>query len=265
VGYRSLVVESISDGDVQRFLDEGAITIDTPLPPDAIRAGAAVVDARLPAIAPDANAAINYRYGETCSFFDPALIALIEHPFFEDTARRVLDADDVRIFQTAITIVYPQPGAHWGFEQHVDVHYRQSDWQAHPRRIICSFFLWLCDVNAKRAPMVCRPGSHRLLASTGRRGHPHVAGVGLDGLPPHDYAKPVPILARAGQVSVVTTGMVHGASVNVDDQPRRALVMTYTARGVRIDLPAEQEIDRRRYLRTLREHLSPARRHIAER
>ncbi|MEO8694671.1 MAG: phytanoyl-CoA dioxygenase family protein [Acidimicrobiales bacterium] len=259
------MVESISDGDVQRFLDDGAITIDTPLAPAAIQAGAASVDARLPFVAPVGNAPANYRYGETCSFFDPGLVTLIEHPFFEDTARRILDADDVRIFQTAITTVYPQPDAQWGFEQHVDVIYREDDWRAQPRRVICTFFLWLSDVNSRRGPMVCRPGSHRLLARTGGRGHPQVAGVGLDALPRHDYGEPALVLARAGQVSVVTTGMVHGASTNVDDQPRRALVMTYTARGVRVDLPAEQEIDRRRYLRTLREHLTPARRHIAER
>ncbi|MEO5843011.1 MAG: phytanoyl-CoA dioxygenase family protein [Acidimicrobiales bacterium] len=259
------MVESISPDDVQRFLDEGAITVDTPLSPDAIRAGAAAIDARLPFIAPTATAPANYRYGETCSFFDPALVTLIEHPFFEDTARRILDADHVGIFQTAITIVYPEPGAQWGFEQHVDVHYRDGDWRAQPRRVICSLFLWLSDVSSERAPMVCRPGSHRLLAREGRRGHPHVAGVGLDALPRHDYGEPALVLARAGQVSVVTTGMVHGTSVNVDDEPRRALVMTYTARGVRIDLPAGQEIDRRHYLRTLAEHLSPARRHIAAR
>jgi len=41
--------------------------------------------------------------------------------------------------------------------------------------------------------------------------------------------------------------------------------MTYTARGVRIDLPVEQEVERRRYLRTLAEHLSPARRHLTTR
>lgn len=257
--------DSVSDDDVQRFLDDGAITVDTPLSSQAINAAAAVVDARLPFTAPAANSPANYRYGETCSFFDPALVAIIEHPFFEDTAMRILDADRVGIFQTAITTVYPQPGASWGFEQHVDVHYREDDWRAHPRRIICSFFLWLSDVNPRRAPMVCRPGSHRLLARPGRRGHPHVAGVGLDGLPQHDYGEPVPILARAGQVSVVTTAMVHGASVNVDDEARRALVMTYTGRGVRIDLPAGQESDRRRYLRTLAEHLTPSRRHIAAR
>jgi hypothetical protein len=62
---------------------------------------------------------------------------------------------------------------------------------------------------------------------------------------------------------VVTTAMVHGSSVNVDDEPRRALIMTYTARGVRIDLPLAQEQKRRQYLRRLGEHLSPARRHLA--
>jgi hypothetical protein len=259
------MIETISDEDVQRFLDDGAITVDTALSPESIRAGAAIVDARLPFIVPAANAPVNYRYGETCSFFDPALLSLIEHPFFEAAAMRILDASEVRLYQTAITIAYPQPGASWGFEQHIDVRYREHHWQSRPRRVVCSFFLWLSDVNVRRAPMVCRPGSHRLLAGVGGHGHPQVAGVGLDTLPPHDYAEPVPVLARAGQVSIVTTGMVHGSSVNVDDEPRRALVMPYTARGVRIDLPVEQEIQRRSYLRTLGERLSPPRRHIASR
>ena len=257
------MVDSISDDDVQRFLDTGAITVDTPLSPEAIRAGASVVDARLPFTPAGPNTPANYRFGETCSFFDRPLIELIEQPFFEAAAKRILDASEVRIFQTAITIVYPQPGASWGFEQHVDVRYREDDWRARPRRVVCTFFLWLSDVNVRRAPMVCRPGSHRMLAREGGRGHPQVAGVGLDALPPTDYGEPTPILARAGQVSVVTTGMVHGSSINVDDEPRRALVMPYIARGVRIDLPVEQEIERRRYLRTLAEHLSPRRRHLA--
>lgn len=260
-----MMSESVSDDDVQRFLDDGAITVDTPLSPESIDAGAAVVDARLPFAPPADDSPANYRYGETCTFFDRPLVDLIEHPFFEAAAKQILDASEVRLFQTAITIVYPEPGASWGFEQHVDVRYREHDWQAHPRRVVCTFFLWLSDVNSHRAPMVCRPGSHRLLAREGGRGHPQVAGVGLDALPKHDYGEPTLIVARAGQVSIVTTGMVHGSSVNVDDEPRRALVMPYTARGVRIDLPAEQEIDRRRYLRTLAEHMSPPRRHIAAR
>ena len=260
-----MTIDSISDEDVQRFLDTGAITVDTPLSREQIEAAAAVVDARLPFVPAVAPSAVNYRYGETCSFFDRPLLDIIEHPFFEATAERILDAAEVRIFQTAITVVYPEPGVSWAFEEHVDVHYRERDWHARPRQVICSFFLWLSDVNARRAPMVCRPESHRLLASTGRRGHPHVAGMGLDALPRHDYQEPTPILARAGQVSVVTTAMVHGSSLNVDDAPRRALIMTYTARGVRIDLPGGQEMERRNYLRTLAEHLSPPRRHLATR
>jgi hypothetical protein len=256
--------DSISDAEVQRFLDDGTVTIDTPISTELIRAGAAVVDARLPFTPPTPGAAAHHRLGETCSFFDRPLLDLVEHPFFEAAAQRMLDASEVRIFQTAITIVHPQPGAQWGFEQHVDVRYREGDWQARPRRVVCSFFLWLSDVNHRRAPMVGRPGSHRLLARKGGRGRPQVAGVGLDALPALDYGEPVPIVARAGQVTVVTTAMVHGSSVNVDDEARRALIMTYTARGVRIDLPADQELQRRRYLRMLAEQLSPTRRHLAQ-
>ena len=248
------------DRIVACFLREGLVTIDTPLSPSAIAAGAAAIDRRLPAPAPAASA--NFRFGETCSFYDAELIDLIQHPFFESVAAAVLDTPEPQLFQTAITNVYPQPGAAWGYEQHVDVHYRQADWDSAPRRIICSFFLWLSDVNERRAPMMCRPGSHLLLARPGRRGHPHVAGVGLDQLPALPYAPPIPALARAGQVSVATTAMIHGSSTNVDDAPRRALVMTYTAPRVRVDLPFTQDEERRAYRRRLARLLRPERVHI---
>ena len=110
--------------------------------------------------------------------------------------------------------------------------------------------------------MMCRPGSHRLLARPGRRGHPHVAGVGFDQLPRHDYAEAVPALAQAGQVSVVTTAMVHGSSNNVDDTARRTLVMTYVADGVRVDLPPVQHEERLAYRRRMSELVHPERAHI---
>ena len=254
----------LTDVDVQRFLDIGAITVDTPVAPELINAGCAVVDARLPLVSPPPNAPADHRFGETCSFYERPLVDIIAHRFFEDVAKQILDADDVVLFQTAITIVHPQPDVQWRFEQHIDVRYREGHWRACPREIVCSFFLWLCDVNERRAPMVCRPGSHRLLARSDRHGIPRIAGVAFDQLPARNYADPVPILARAGEVSVVTTAMVHGSSVNVDDQPRRALVMTYTACGVEIDLPPDQARQRVVYLRTLSDLLSPDRRHIAE-
>ena len=254
----------LSEDDVQRFLDDGAITIDTPIAAESIRAGCAIVDARLPFVASSSPAEpVEHRFGETCSFYESPLVDLIAQPFFEKVAKQVLDADEVRLFQTAITIVHPQPDARWAFEQHIDVRYREDHWRARPREVVCTFFLWLCDVNERRAPMVHRPGSHRLLARNDRHGVPRVAGVAFDRLPARRYADPVPIVARAGQVSIVTTALVHGSSVNVDHEARRALVMPYTARGVEIELPPDQERQRRDYLRALAELLPPDRRHIA--
>ena len=39
-----------------------------------------------------------------------------------------------------------------------------EEWEATPRRIRVSFFIWLADANARRAPLLVRPGSHRAIA-----------------------------------------------------------------------------------------------------
>ena len=56
--------------------------------------------------------------------------------------------------------------------------------------------------------------------------------------------------------------MVHGASVNIDDQPRKSLVMTYTAAGVNISLPETQAKVKRAYDAELRKILRPERAHL---
>src|SRR5262249_52906245 len=157
------------------------------------------------------------------------LLDIIQHPFFEETAKQALQANAVHFFQTAITTAYPQPDTPWSFDQHVDIQYRLSDFQAVPRRIVCSYFLWLTDVNERRAPMMVRPGSHLLLADFNERDPERhalagqVKGAPLAELPALAYADPIPLTARAGQVSVLTTATVHGASVNVDNAPRKNL------------------------------------------
>jgi ectoine hydroxylase-related dioxygenase (phytanoyl-CoA dioxygenase family) len=179
-----------------------------------------------------------------------------------------LQAEEVRFFQTAILTAYPEPDVPFSFWQHVDIQYRRSDFQVVPKNILCSFFLWLTDVNEKRAPMMLRPGSHILLADV-REHDPHwegvpprVAPVPLAKLPELPYADPVPLTAKAGQVSVLTTAAVHGASVNVDCEPRKNLVFTFTAAGVTIGLPPNEEEQKQRYHRELRKRLRPERVHI---
>ena len=258
----------ITEQQLQQFIEDGAVTIDTPLTPAQIAAAVAALDRRLPFASPREGQPPHYRLQKTCSYDDPALLEIIQQPFFEEVAKRALRADEVYFFQTAIITTYPQPGAPFRFDQHVDIQYSLSDLNAVPRRMICSYFLWLSDVNERRAPMMVRPRSHWLIA-TEREQHPRLrnevprlAGVSLAQLPALPYADPIPLVARAGQVSVLTTAAVHGASVNIDTAPRQAMVITFTAAGVEIALPADQAEQKRAYDRELRQRLRPERAHI---
>ena len=255
----------ISAAELQQFTDKGVATIDTPLSAAQLTAASATFDALLPL--PDGQPP-RFRVGQTCSYFDQPLLDLIQEPFFEEVARRALEAERVEFFQTAIVTTYPQPGAAFSFDQHVDIQYCLSDLRATPRRMVCSFFLWLTEVNEERAPMMFRPGSQWLIAEERERDEalrhqpPRVAGVSLAQLPPLAYAEPVPLLARAGQVSVLTTAAVHGASVNIDSEPRKVMVITFNAAGVKIGLPESQALLKHQYDGELRQRLHPERAHI---
>ena len=192
--------------------------------------------------------------------------SIIQHPFFEEVAKRALRADEIRFFQTAIVTTYPSPNVPFNFYQHVDVQYCLSNLDATPRYMVCTFFVWIDDVTAERAPLMYRPGSHRLLAKY-REDQPElkgsvplVGGVMLDGLPALDYTEAIPVVARAGQATVLTTGMVHGASTNVDTVPRKAMVITFTAAGVEIEADTKRAYDRelKKRLRPERVHIVPA-------
>jgi hypothetical protein len=258
----------ITEQQLQQFIEAGAVTIDTPLTPAHIAAASAALDRWLPFVPPREGQPARYRLQQTGSYDDPALVEIIQHPFFEAVAKQALRAEEVRFFQTAIAMSYPQPGAPFRFDQHVDIQYSRSDLEAAPRRMICSYFLRLTDVNERCAPLMFRPGSHWLIAAERERDPeprnavPRVAGKSLAQLPALDYADPVPLVARAGQVSVLTTGAVHGASVNVDTAPRQAMVITFTPAGVEIALPPDQAEQKRAYDRELRQRLRPERAHI---
>jgi hypothetical protein len=256
----------ISTEEIQQFTTAGVATIDTPLTAAQLTAASAVFDVLLPP--PDAGQPPRFRVGQTCSYFDQPLLDLIQEPFFEEVTRRILNAERVEFFQTAIVTTYPQPDTPFSFDQHVDIQYCFSDLQASPRRMVCSFFLWLTEVNERRAPLMFRPGSQWLIAAEREKDEalrlqpPRVAGVSLAQLPPLAYAEPIPLLARAGQVSVLTTAAVHGASVNIDSEPRKVMVITFNAAGVQIGLPESQATLKRQYDGALCPRLRPERAHI---
>ncbi|MCC7261862.1 MAG: phytanoyl-CoA dioxygenase family protein [Candidatus Latescibacteria bacterium] len=256
----------LSETELAQFTTAGVATIDTPLSGVQLAAASATLGALMPL--PEASQPPRFRVGQACSFFDQPLLDILQEPFFEEVAKQALHAEQVEFFQTAIVTTYPQPGAAFSFDQHVDIQYCLSDLRATPRRMVCSFFLWLTEVNERRAPLMFRPGSHWLIAAERerdevlRRQPPCVAGVSLAQLPALPYAEPVPLLARRGQVSVLTTAAVHGASVNIDTEPRQAMIITFTAAGVQIGLPEGQAALKRQYDADLRPRLRPDRVHI---
>jgi hypothetical protein len=83
-------------------------------------------------------------------------------------------------------------------------------------------------------------------------------------LPDLPYADPVPVIAAAGQVSVLTTSMVHGGSTNVDTESRYAIVITFHPKDVYIGLPENQAEAKMKYDPELKEHLRPDRRHLID-
>jgi len=252
----------MNDADLRRFDEEGCATIDTPLTGAQIAAASEAFDRLMPPREGRARASL------TCSYYDPEILDILQHPFFEEAAKRALRSERVRFFQTAIVTAWPEPDTPFSFWQHVDIQYPLADFAARPSRIICSFFLWLTDVNERRAPMMFRPGSHLQLAGYRarqpelRNAPAAVAPTPLERLPDLPYAEPVPLLAKAGQVSVLTTAAVHGASVNVDDQPRKNLVFTFTDAGTHIGLSPQEAAQKREYDVGLRERFRPERRHI---
>ena len=130
----------ISAEQLRTFEERGAVTIDTPLTTEEIAAAAAAIDALLPFKPAEPDQAPRFRYGATCNYYEPALLDLIQHPFFEAVAKRVLGADAIRFFQTAIVASYPQPGSEFSYDQHTDIQYSLEDWARHPGGSYAAFF-----------------------------------------------------------------------------------------------------------------------------
>ena len=99
----------ITEQEIQQFSEMGAVTIDTPLTQQQLSAASAVFDRLLPFSEPEAGEEPRYRVSTTCTFYDPELLDIIQHPFFEEVAKRVLRADEISFFQTAIVTTYPAP------------------------------------------------------------------------------------------------------------------------------------------------------------
>ena len=261
---------------LHRYDKHGAVTVDF-LDAEELASAAAAFDAVCPFDA-DAEPRARYRVGPRGDENRPSqiLLDILQGERLEEAARAVLRSDSVRFFQTAATASYPQPPEfQTQMRWHLDTQMSLEDWEATPRRTICHAWLWLSDVTPDRAPITIHPGSHRVIASEWSKDPalcarlPRVHGVDTSDptierlLGAGQLAPAEPVLARAGQVTFLSTGMLHSASANRDpDSARKIFLVTFTADSVHVGLPHSQQQAKREFDAWLRPRLRPERRYL---
>ena len=82
----------LTEAQVRAFAEQGAVTIDTPLSAGEIAAASEALDRLLPFRPAAEGEKPRYRVRLTCTYHEPALVDVIQHPFFEETAKSALRA-----------------------------------------------------------------------------------------------------------------------------------------------------------------------------
>ena len=145
---------SISDGELARYDEDGAVVIDTPFSSAELDRGEAAWD----------RLKVSGDWIDT----DPDLVDMIQHPFMEEVARMVLRANGVHLWWSLSTHARPpwteafdSEAEQWASGAHADIQATLEDFEATPRRMRAELWLWLNDAPVDRGAMRVLPGSHR--------------------------------------------------------------------------------------------------------
>ena len=251
----TLTQPHISERQLREWDEGGATILDGPFSSEQIAETAAVIT-RLHA---------EKKLGGAADYLlDPEILDIIQHPFLEEAAKTALRCDEVEFLALAARRKDPHPEKRAFVEhEHIDVAYGPEDMAATPRRMIASLLVWFTDVTTENGPMLVRPGSHHTLANHFGKPAPCSENyLGLEHLPDLGFTELEPILAKAGQISLLTTATVHSASSNVADVPRIVMFTMWAPKGLHIEVNMREYPQRLAYYTQLREHLRPERRHI---
>jgi len=271
--------ETITDTDIEQYDRDGFVMVDTPFTPDELDRAEAAWD--------------RWADGGRDPYEEPGYVDMIQHPFFEAVAGKVLRSDRVHLWWGLSPIgrmpeqpPYPDPCQQWARECHVDIQATLTDFEATPRRMRAELWLWLNDVPASRGAMRILPGSHRpimahwdtVLRPDQKAMLPRVHGLCPAPLSASEIAYPegipdlsdirwidqgpVPAVARRGQMLILCSAGLHSAWKNEDTVPRKSMGVSWVAAGVRCGLPRNQREDAMHFLPALKQRLRPERAHI---
>lgn len=252
----------ITDRQIEQFDREGAVNITGPLDAAQVAVLGELFDQLMPA-PPMAQRKPYERQVLANDFLQQPVVDLIGHPFFESIAQRVLRTGHVVFHSIFLNQAYATPQHAFDHWQHVDIKYRLDDLDGTPRRMLCSFMVWLTDVTLDRAPFMYRPGSHRAIARRMQSDPQYTDNpVRLEDLGDLPLADVQPLLVSAGDVTVNTSALVHGASVNTGEHDRKVIFLHYHPADYEVRANMAINEQRNAYRRRLRERLPDDRRRL---
>lgn len=151
---------------------------------------------------------------------DPAYAALVRHPKIISVLQS-LWGPDIRFDTAKLNLKCA------GFGAPVEWH---QDWAFYPHTNdnLAAVGVMFDDMAMENGPLMIIPGSHK-----GPTYDHHADGVFCGAMDPAnhdvDYTKAVPLLGRAGSITVHHVRAVHGSAPNVSDRDRRLLLFQFRA------------------------------------
>ena len=267
-----------TDAELRKYEKEGAVIIDSPFTTEELDRAESAWD----------------RLKESGSppYEDPDYVDVVQHPYFEEVAKKLLRADAVHLWwglspheRAPAKAPFASPGDQWTSGCHIDIQATWEDFMATPRRMRAELWFWVNDVPEHRGAMRILEGSHRPIMQHfsrvltpehkamlprvhGLRPHPtDTAPAYPEHVPeledtPWFEQKPVPAVARRGQVLILCSAGLHSGWQNEDTVHRKAMGTSWVAAGASCGLPKNQRDAVMAFFPRLRQKLRPERAHI---